>query len=146
MKDLNGAEPTVENITKYAQDTLAAGKVVPGFGHAVLRAPDPRYLLEHDFCKENLGNDPMFKLADICYQAIPPVLQATGKVKNPWPNVDALSGTVMKYYGLSEADYYTVVFSVSRCLGVTAQGVWSRVMGVPIERPNSVTMDWIQKK
>lgn len=146
MEDLNGQEPTVENITKYAQDTLASGKVIPGFGHAVLRAPDPRYLLEHEFCKENLGNDPMFKLADVCYQAIPPVLQATGKVKNPWPNVDALSGTVMKYYGLTEADYYTVVFSVSRCLGVTAQGVWSRLMGVPIERPNSVTLDWIQKK
>jgi len=146
MADLDGQEPTVELISQYAKDTLAKGQVVPGFGHAVLRAPDPRYILEHDFCKANLANDPMFKLADICYQAIPPVLEATGKVKNPWPNVDALSGTVMKYYGLSEADYYTVVFSVSRCLGVTAQGVWSRLMGVPIERPNSVTLDYILKK
>jgi len=120
--------------------------VVPGFGHGVLRAPDPRYVFQHEFCKENLGDDPLFKLADVCYQAIPPVLQATGKVKNPWPNVDALSGTVMKYYGLTQADYYTVCFSVSRVLGVTAQGVWSRLMGVPIERPNSVTLDWIKNK
>ncbi|CAD7922560.1 unnamed protein product [Amoebophrya sp. A25] len=146
LKHLNGEKPTVENITQYAKDTLAAGKVVPGFGHAVLRAPDARYVLEHEFCQKNLANDPLFQLADVCYQAIPPVLQATGKVKNPWPNVDALSGTVMKYYGLKEADYYTVVFSVSRVLGVTAQAVWSRVMGVPIERPNSVTLDWIKKK
>lgn len=146
QKTLGGAEPTIENITKLAQDTLASGKVVPGFGHAVLRAPDARYVLEHDFCKANLPDDPLFKLADTCYQAIPPVLEATGKVKNPWPNVDALSGTVMKHYGLSEADYYTVVFSVSRCLGVTAQQVWSRIMGVPIERPNSVTLDWLEEK
>ncbi|CAD7950007.1 unnamed protein product [Amoebophrya sp. A120] len=146
MKLLDGKEPTVENVTQIAKDTLASGKVVPGFGHAVLRAPDPRYMLEYEFCKENLPNDPTFKLADMCYQAIPPVLEATGKVKNPWPNVDALSGTVMQYYGLTEADYYTVVFSVSRVLGVTAQQVWSRVMGVPIERPNSVTLDWIKEK
>ena len=74
------------------------------------------------------------------------MLQATGKVKNPWPNVDALSGTVMKYYGLTQADYYTVVFSVSRCLGVSAQMVWSRIMGVPIERPNSVTLSWLASR
>merc|ERR1719238_1491679 len=102
MKNLNGAEPTVENITQYAKDTLASGKVVPGFGHAVLRAADPRYVLQHEFCKDHLADDPTFKLADVCYRAIPPVLQATGKVKNPWPNVDALSGTVMKYFGLKE--------------------------------------------
>jgi citrate synthase len=144
--DLKGQEPTVEVITKYAQDTLASGRVIPGFGHAVLRQTDPRYTLEHEFASKYLKDDPTFKLADMCLQAIPPVLQATGKVKNPWPNVDALSGTVMKYYGLKEADYYTVVFAVSRALGVTAQMVWSRVLGAPIERPNSVTLEWLEKK
>ena len=97
--------------------------MIPGFGHAVLRQTDPRYALEHDFAKKYLADDRTFKLADVCLQAIPPVLKATGKVKNPYPNVDALSGTIMQYYGLKEADYYTVVFSVSRCLGVCAQGV-----------------------
>ena len=112
----------------------------------MLRQTDPRYALEHDFAKKYLADDRTFKLADVCLQAIPPVLKATGKVKNPYPNVDALSGTIMQHYGLKEADYYTVVFSVSRCLGVCAQGVWSRVMGVPIERPNSVTLDWLKSK
>merc|ERR1711959_374520 len=134
MVELGDKEVTVEAVTEFAKKTLSEGKVIPGFGHAVLRNTDARYLLQHEFAKKNLPNDPTFKLADACLQAIPPVLQATGKVSNPWPNVDALSGTLMKYYGLKESDYYTVVFAVSRCLGVCAQLVWSRMMGLPIER------------
>merc|ERR1719158_147268 len=111
-------EYSVENVTEFAKRTLAEGKVIPGFGHAVLRNTDPRYTLQHEFAQKNLPNDPTFKLADACLKAIPPVLKASGKAKNPFPNVDALSGTIMKYYGLTEANYYTVIFSVSRALGV----------------------------
>jgi len=138
---LGSQEPTVENITKLAQDTLAAGKVIPGFGHGALRITDPRYIIQREFAMENFPNDPLFKLANICFEAIPPVLKATGKVKSPWPNVDALSGCCMANYGLTQEDYYTVVFAVSRALGCTADLVWSRVMGLPIERPKSVTLD-----
>jgi citrate synthase len=143
MEWLDGREPTVALITEYTKATLAQGKVIPGYGHAVLRKTDPRFLLEREFAQKNMRSDPMVRLVDICYQAIPPVLEATGKVKNPWPNVDAHSGVCMKYYGLKEADYYTVVFAVSRALGVTSQFVWSRVLGLPIERPKSVTVDWL---
>merc|ERR1719478_1266524 len=143
MKELQGKEPTVQVITAFAKKTLASGKVIPGFGHAVLRNTDPRYTLEHDFAMKNLPNDPTFKLADACLQAIPPVLKASGKAKNPYPNVDALSGTILKYYGLTQADFYTVVFSVSRCLGVMAQLVTSRILGLAIERPNSVTLEYL---
>merc|ERR1712190_381041 len=87
QKNLGGKEPTVDILTKYAQDTLASGKVIPGFGHGVLRKTDPRYTMERDFALKHFGNsDPLFKLAAVCYEAIPPVLQATGKVKNPWLN------------------------------------------------------------
>jgi len=140
---LAGREPTVALITDYARDTLAQGKVIPGYGHAVLRKTDPRFLLEREFAQRHMQGDRMVRLVDVCFQAIPPVLEATGKVKNPWPNVDAHSGVCMKYYGLNEADYYTVVFAVSRALGVSAQYVWSRVLGLPIERPKSVTVDWL---
>jgi len=143
---LGDKEPTVEIMTKFAQDTLAAGKVIPGFGHGALRITDPRYVIQREFAQENFPEDPLFKLANICFQAIPPVLQATGKVKSPLPNVDALSGCCMAKYGLTQEDYYTVVFSVSRALGCTANLVWSRVMGLPIERPKSVTMDWLLEK
>jgi citrate synthase len=144
MKELNGKEPTVEVITEFAKKTLSDGKVIPGFGHAVLRNTDPRYVLEHEFAKKNLPNDPTFKLADACLKAIPPVLKASGKAKNPWPNVDALSGTILKYYGMHEADIYTVVFSVSRAIGVMSQAVWARLLGLPIERPNSVTVQFLE--
>ena len=140
---LSGREPTVPLLTEYTKKTLSEGKVVPGYGHAVLRKTDPRFLLEREFALKHMKNDKMVRLVDICFQAIPPVLEATGKVKNPWPNVDAHSGVCMKHFGLSEADYYTVVFAVSRSLGVTAQYVWSRILNLPIERPKSVTVEWL---
>jgi len=140
---LGGKEPTVEVLTQFAKDTLASGKVIPGFGHGVLRNTDPRYTIQREFAQANFPDDPLVKLAEACFQAIPPVLQATGKVKNPWPNVDALSGTCMQKFGLDQEDYYTVVFAVSRALGVTSNLVWSRMMGLPIERPKSVTLDWL---
>lgn len=143
---LGDTEPTVEVMTKFAQDTLAAGKVIPGFGHGALRITDPRYTIQSEFAQENFPDDPLYKLAKVCFQAIPPVLQATGKVKSPWPNVDALSGCCMAQYGLTQEDYYTVIFAVSRALGCSANLVWSRVMGLPIERPKSVTLDWLLEK
>ncbi|CAJ1351800.1 unnamed protein product [Effrenium voratum] len=144
--ELGSQEPTVELLTQFAKDTLASGKVIPGFGHGVLRNTDPRYTIQRQFAQDNFPNDPLVKLAEVCFQAIPPVLEATGKVKNPWPNVDALSGTCMQYFGLNQEDYYTVIFAVSRALGVTSNLVWSRMMGLPIERPKSVTLDWLSNK
>jgi citrate synthase len=67
------------------------------------------------------------------------------QIKNPWPNVDAHSGVLLQYYGIKEANYYTVLFGVSRALGVLSQGVWSRALGLPIERPKSLTMAAIKK-
>lgn len=146
LASLGGQEPTVELITDLAKKTLASGNVIPGFGHAVLRTTDPRYTMQHKFASQKLPDDPTFKLANACFKAIPPVLEATGKVKSPWPNVDALSGTLCKYYGLTEADYYTVLFAVSRSIGCMSQLVWSRIMGMPIERPKSVTLDFLLAK
>merc|ERR1719460_2634467 len=143
QKELKGQEPTVALLTEFAKKTLSSGKVIPGFGHAVLRNTDPRYTLEHEFALKNLPNDRTFKLANSCLQAIPPILTELGKVKNPNPNVDALSGTILQYYGLTEADYYTVVFSVSRSLGVVSQLVWARLLGLAIERAKSVTVDFL---
>jgi|Transcript_16603 citrate synthase len=145
QKDLGNVEPTKEVITEYAKKTLAAGKVIPGFGHAVLRKTDPRYMLEREFALKHMQGDPLFKLVDACYQALPPLLESLGKVKNPNPNVDAHSGQIMSFYGLTEQNYYTVVFAVSRSMGVLAQLVWARAIGLPIERPKSVPLDVLAK-
>lgn len=143
--DLGGKEPTKELIVEYVERTMKQGKVVPGFGHAVLRQPDPRYMLEREFALKHTANDPMFKLVDLCFQAIPPTLEKTGKVKNPYPNVDAHSGQLMNFYGLTEDNIYTVVFAVSRSMGCMAQYVWARAIGLPIERPKSVPLDTLAK-
>merc|ERR1719420_2091190 len=145
MDEMKGKQVTVETVTDFAKKTLDGGKVIPGFGHAVLRNTDPRYTLQHEFAMKNMPNDPTFKLADACLKAIPPVLKASGKAKNPFPNVDALSGTILKYYGLTQAEFYTVVFSVSRAIGVMAQLVTARLLGFPIERPNSVTIEFLEQ-
>uniref|UniRef100_A0A6U6PPZ8 Citrate synthase n=1 Tax=Zooxanthella nutricula TaxID=1333877 RepID=A0A6U6PPZ8_9DINO len=145
QKELGGKAPTKEFIVDYVEKTMKAGKVIPGFGHAVLRQPDPRYMLEREFALKHTKDDPLFHLVDCCYQAIPPTLEKTGKVKNPYPNVDAHSGQLMHYYNLKEDNYYTVVFAVSRAMGVMAQIVWARALGLPIERPKSVDLDTLKK-
>jgi len=145
QKELNGKEPTEEFIVDYVQKTMKQGKVVPGFGHAVLRQPDPRYMLEREFALKHCPNDPLFKLVDICFKVIPPTLEKTGKVKNPYPNVDAHSGQLMNFYNLKEENIYTVVFAVSRSLGVMAQYVWARAIGLPLERPKSVPLETLAK-
>merc|ERR1712187_916920 len=145
QKDLAGKEPTPELVRDYCEKTLASGKVIPGFGHAVLRNTDPRYMLEREFALKHCQGDQLFQLVDACYQAIPELLQKKGKVKNPFPNVDAHSGQRMYFYSLKEEHYYTVVFAVSRAIGVVAQIVWARAIGLPIERPKSVPLDVLQK-
>ena len=114
---------------------------MPGYGHAVLRKTDPRYEAQRQFALKHMPNDKLFKLVGQVYQIAPRVLTEHGKTKNPWPNVDAHSGCLLMHYGLTQHDFYTVLFGVSRALGVLSQLVWSRALGFPIERPKSMTTD-----
>ena len=111
---LGGKEPTEEQVKQALWDTLKAGQVIPGYGHAVLRKTDPRYVAQMEFCQKNLPTDPLFKLVNMIYKVAPGVLTEHGKTKNPWPNVDAQSGVIQWYYGLTEWDFYTVLFGVGR--------------------------------
>jgi citrate synthase len=131
--------PTHEQIEKFTWDTLNAGQVVPGYGHAVLRITDPRFTAQLEFGKKYMPDDELFKLVELVYEVVPDVLMKFGKVKNPYPNVDALNGTMQYHYGVREFDFYTVLFGVSRILGLTSHLVWARVLGKPIERPKSLT-------
>ncbi|KAA8492383.1 Citrate synthase, mitochondrial [Porphyridium purpureum] len=133
-----------ENLTKICWDTLNSGKVIPGFGHAVLRKTDPRYMCQREFALKHLPDDEMFKLVSLLYEVVPKVLTEQGKVKNPYPNVDAHSGVLLQYYGLTEQSYYTVLFGVSRAMGTCASLVWDRALMLPLERPKSVTTGWIK--
>ncbi len=140
--NLGTQEPTKEQIADYIKKTLSEGKVVPGYGHAVLRKTDPRFVAQMEFAKKHCPDDPTVKTVWNVYEVAPPILESTGKIKNPWPNVDAHSGALLKHYGLVEEDFYTVLFGVSRALGVLASLCWDRALGFPIERPKSFTTEW----
>ncbi|THU73781.1 hypothetical protein C4D60_Mb04t26470 [Musa balbisiana] len=139
-----GEDITTDQLKDYVWKTLKSGKVVPGYGHGVLRKTDPRYTCQREFALKHLPDDPFFKLVSKLYEVVPPILTDLGKVKNPWPNVDAHSGVLLKHFGLSEARYFTVLFGVSRSIGIGSQLIWDRALGLPLERPKSVTMDWLR--
>jgi citrate synthase len=150
QKELHVEAPTKEQITDYVKQTLSNGKVVPGYGHAVLRKTDPRFTAQMEFGKKHMPDSPLVNIVWNIYDVVPPILQSLGKVKNPWPNVDAHSGALLVHYGMVEYEFYTVLFGVSRALGVLASLCWDRALGMPLERPKSVTTEavklWLQGK
>lgn len=143
-------EPSSEQIANYVQQTLSKGKVVPGYGHAVLRKTDPRFEAQMEFGKKHMPDDKLVNTVWNIYATVPPILQSLGKIKNPWPNVDAHSGSLLVHYGIVEYEFYTVLFAVSRALGVMASLIWDRALGFPLERPKSVTTEsvklWLEGK
>lgn len=137
--------PDREELRQYAWETLQSGKVIPGYGHAVLRKTDPRFTAQLDFGIKHMETDDIFQLAKLVYEVVPDVLREQGKAKDPWPNVDAISGSLQYHYGITEFDFYTVMFGVSRALGVTANAVWARALGQPLERPKSLTTAMLEE-
>jgi len=127
-------------------DTLNSGSVVPGYGHAVLRKTDPRFTLQLSFAEKHFGDDNLIQLVRTCYEVVPKELAKTGKVSNPFPNVDAASGSLLMHYGINQFDYYTVLFGVARSFGVCSALVWDRALGLPIERPGSMTLEGLIDK
>lgn len=153
MEDYDGV-PTLEQIEEMAFQTLRAGKVIPGYGHAVLRVTDPRFTGFNEFGKKHLPDDPIFMTVDRIFQVVPKVLEAfskervaagKGPIANFWPNVDAGSGALLYHFGLREFEYYTVLFSVSRSMGMLSQLVLNRALGTPITRPKSVSTLWVKE-
>ncbi|CAA7271767.1 unnamed protein product [Cyclocybe aegerita] len=142
-----GSDVSLDQIKEYLWKTLKSGQVVPGYGHGVLRNPDPRFIALQEFCetRPELRDSPIIKLVQQTFQVAPDVLKEHGKTKNPYPNVDAASGCVLYHYGLTEFKYYTVIFGVSRALGALTQLVWARALGLPLERPKSVSIDVLQQ-
>jgi citrate synthase len=138
--------PSDEELRKFAWDTLNSGKVIPGYGHAVLRITDPRFDAFRAFGRKVMPQDPIFQIMDKVFEIVPKVLVEQGKAKDPWPNVDAASGTLLYHYGMKEFSYYTVLFSISRAMGMCSQLVVNRALGIPIERPKSVPTTWIKKQ
>ncbi len=141
-----GGVPSEKELTDMCWELLNAGQVIPGYGHAVLRVVDPRFTAFHAFGKKHCADDVIFKTVDLLFQVAPKVLKEHGKAKNPWPNVDAGSGALLYHYGLTEFPYYTVLFSVSRAMGMLSQLVINRALGTAITRPKSVSTEWVKQQ
>ena len=141
-----GGAPSKEQLEKYAWETLDSGKVIPGYGHAVLRITDPRFDAFLEFGKKYCMDDPVFQTVSNVFDVVPGVLRQIKKIADPWPNVDAGSGAMLYHYGLKEFSYYTVLFSVSRAMGIASQAVVARAYGLPITRPKSVPTSWIKEQ
>tara|TARA_B000000565_G_scaffold255860_1_gene238421 strand:- start:4297 stop:5565 length:1269 start_codon:yes stop_codon:yes gene_type:complete len=144
IRDHFNGSPSDKDLTEFCWNRLNNGRVIPGYGHAVLRCPDPRFTAFMDFGKKYIEDDDVFSIVESLFNVVPSVLKEHGKAKNPWPNVDAASGSLLYYYGLKEFNYYTVLFSLSRVLGIVSQIVINRALRIPITRPKSVTIDWLK--
>jgi len=133
---LEGAALVATNLVTYARLTheQEAARVTT------------RRLAEREFALRYLPDDENFQIVKMLYDVVPDILTKQGKAKDPWPNVDAHSGVLLVHYGLNEYDYYTVLFGVSRAMGVLASLILDRAVGSPLERPKSVTTDWLKKK
>ncbi len=142
----DGGLPTKDQIKDYVHKIIDEGKVIPGYGHAVLRKTDPRFTAQMEFSLKYMPDDVNCKIVHMLYEVVPSILGNIKKIKNPWPNVDAHSGALLTHYGLVEYDFYTVIFGVSRALGVLASLLWDRALGHPIERPSSVTTGGMKEK
>jgi citrate synthase len=147
MQSHIGTSFTDTSIKDYLWSTLKSGQVVPGYGHAVLRKPDPRFKALMDFAsaRPEIASDPVFELVKCNSEIAPQVLKEHGKTKNPYPNVDSSSGVLFHHYGFHETLYYTATFGVSRGLGPLAQLIWDRALGLPIERPKSINLKGLLK-
>jgi len=140
-----GGSPSQDELSKFVWDRLNSGRVIPGYGHAVLRCPDPRFTAFINFGREHIKGDPVFDIVSDLFDVVPNVLKEQGKAKNPWPNVDAASGSLLYHFGMTEFSFYTVLFSISRAMGMVSQMVINRALGMPITRPKSITAEWIKE-
>jgi len=141
-----GHQPTDAEIKNYCINLLDNKQVISGYGHAVLRVTDPRFTALLNFGNKFFPHDPILQIVNQLYKIVPNLLIERGRAKNPWPNVDAASGALLHHFGLTEYEFYTVLFAVSRVLGLTAQLTLSRALMLPLIRPKSVTTEWIKKK
>jgi citrate synthase len=141
VRKVGSSDPA--DIERFIRAELAGGGLIYGFGHAVLRSEDPRATIQYLLGERICPDDPLFRTAANMRKVAVKVLKENPKVANPYPNVDAVSGTLLNAVGLTDSDYYTVLFGWARIVGIAAQIVDERTIlrggkGVPIYRSKFV--------
>ncbi|KAL2707239.1 Citrate synthase [Kluyveromyces marxianus] len=148
MEKSVGSGENVKQVQDYLWSVLNSHRVIPGYGHAVLRKPDPRFDAMLNFAQsrpKEFENDSKVQLMKRLSEIAPGVLKEHGKTKNPYPNVDSASGILFHHYGIDQMLFFTVIFGCSRSMGPLTQLVWDRILGLPIERPKSLDLNSIKK-
>ena len=132
-----------EKLRARVLERVKSGGKVPGFGHAVLRAEDPRAKIQYAYGAKHFGDHALVKTAITLREVVPPILKEHSRTKDPYPNVDAISGSLLSAAGLADPEFYTLLFGWSRVSGISAQIVDERLVmrdgkGVPIYRPRYI--------
>lgn len=138
-----GPVPEEAILQKRLEEKLAQGQLIFGFGHAVLRTEDPRATLLYTLCEKKYSAHPLVQLALLLRRVGSFVLAKSGKISDPHPNVDAISGTLLSAAGFPYPDYFTLLFGMARIAGISRQIVYERMearggKGTPIVRPKYV--------
>lgn len=135
-----GESAKPSDVERLIRRKLANNELVFGFGHAVLRVEDPRATVCYQYCQKHFPNHPLVKIANLLRTEGTKVLKENPKISNPYPNIDAITGSMLTAAGFPYPDYYTVLFGMSRCVGIAIQIVYERMearggKGTPIIRP-----------
>ncbi len=135
-----GEKATPADVEQFVRLKLGNKEVIPGFGHAVLRVEDPRATMFYQYAQEHFPNDPLIKMALLLRSEGTKVLKENPKISDPYPNIDAITGSVMTAAGFPYPEYYTILFGLARCVGISIQIVYERLearggKGTPIMRP-----------
>lgn len=139
-----GEHATTEHIQTHIQTLLRKkiekNQIVSGFGHAVLRVEDPRATLCYNYCQKHFAAHPLVKIAFLLRTEGSRVLKKNPKISNPYPNVDAIAGSMLSAAGFPYPDYFAILFGFARCIGIAIQIVYERLearggKGTPVVRP-----------
>ena len=135
-----GENAKPEQVEAAIRRRLANNELIFGFGHAVLRVEDPRATVLYEIADNKYPNHPLVKTTRLLKQVGPKVLGENPKITNPYPNVDAISGTLLSAAGFPYPEYFTVLFGMARVVGIGIQIVYERHearggKGTPIVRP-----------
>jgi len=138
-----GENATEKDIEAFLQKKVGMGALVFGFGHAVLKVEDPRATVLYDYAEKKHSDHPLVKTARLLRKVAPKVLAKNPKISCPYPNIDAISGTLLTAAGFGYPNYFTVLFGLARCVGVAIQILYERTearegKGTPIVRPKYI--------
>ena len=130
-------------VESFVRKELAAKRPIFGFGHAVLRAEDPRATVQFALGERLCPDDENFKIIRTLREVAPRVLGENKKISNPNANVDIASGALLHHIGFRDPTYYTTFFGWARVSGIGAQIIDERTVmrggkGTPIYRPKYI--------